>query len=66
MKEELEQIKELAQKVLPPKYQDTLFLREWHDFSYTEIAEIQKIPLGTVMSRLHRGRKLMQEKYRPF
>ncbi len=42
---------------LPRRQQQTFFLREIADLSYSEIAEIQGIPTGTVMSRLHAARK---------
>lgn len=47
-------------RALPPEYRDVLVLREVHDCSYKEIAAIAEIPIGTVMSRLARGRRLLQ------
>ena len=45
---------------LPADYRDVLVLREMQECSYREIAEILVIPIGTVMSRLARGRRLLQ------
>ena len=45
---------------LPPQYREAIVLRELHGCSYREISQIADIPLGTVMSRLARGRKLLQ------
>ena len=45
---------------LPPEYREAIVLRELHGCSYREIAQIAGIALGTVMSRLARGRKLLQ------
>lgn len=46
---------------LPPKYRETLVLRDYHDLAYAEIASTLKIPRGTVMSRLHRARRLLHD-----
>lgn len=48
-------------RTLAPEYREMLILREIHDCSYKEIAAIAAIPIGTVMSRLARGRKLLQQ-----
>ncbi|KRE88650.1 hypothetical protein ASG87_08705 [Frateuria sp. Soil773] len=42
---------------LPPEYREVLVLREIEELSYREIAEMLSIPIGTVMSRLSRGRE---------
>ncbi len=47
-----------------PRYREVLVLRDYQDLSYAEIAKTLKIPRGTVMSRLHRARRLLQEEVR--
>jgi RNA polymerase sigma-70 factor (ECF subfamily) len=46
---------------LPPEYREILILRELEQLSYREIADIAGIPLGTVMSRLSRGRQQLKQ-----
>jgi len=46
---------------LPDDYRMAVVLADLEGFSYKEIAEILEIPLGTVMSRLYRGRKQMEK-----
>ncbi|WP_264296477.1 sigma-70 family RNA polymerase sigma factor [Janthinobacterium sp. GW458P] len=48
-----------ALETLPRPYREVLVLKELDDLSYKEIADIVGIPIGTVMSRLARGRKLL-------
>ena len=45
---------------LPVEFREVLVLREFEEMSYREIAGITDLPLGTVMSRLARGRKRLQ------
>ncbi len=45
---------------LPFEFRMTILLADMHDLSYKEIAEVLDCPVGTVMSRLHRGRKILQ------
>jgi len=44
---------------LQPEFREIIVLRELEDMSYKEIAQVADIPLGTVMSRLSRARKLL-------
>ncbi|MBR8301154.1 RNA polymerase sigma factor [Burkholderia dolosa] len=46
-----------ALATLPAEYREVLVLREMEDLSYREIAAIADVPVGTVMSRLSRGRR---------
>lgn len=45
---------------LPVEFREVLVLRELEEMSYREIANLTDLPLGTVMSRLARGRKRLQ------
>ncbi len=47
--------------VLRRQRNTSVLLADVEGFSYKEIAEIMEIPIGTVMSRLHRGRKLLEK-----
>jgi RNA polymerase sigma-70 factor, ECF subfamily len=49
-----------ALEELPEVFRMAVLLADVEGFSYKEIAEILDIPIGTVMSRLHRGRKALQ------
>ena len=46
---------------IPEDFRDVVYMADVDGFSYKEIAEIMNTPVGTVMSRLHRGRKLLRE-----
>jgi len=46
---------------LPEEFREVIVLRELEELSYQEIAKIAQIPLGTVMSRLSRARKLLSQ-----
>jgi RNA polymerase sigma-70 factor (ECF subfamily) len=47
---------------LPVEFREIVILREMEGFSYKEIAELAEVPIGTVMSRLARARKLLQKR----
>jgi len=49
-----------ALESLPESFRLPVILADVEGFSYKEIAEIMGVPIGTVMSRLHRGRKALQ------
>jgi len=50
-----------ALEALPDNFRLPVILADVEGFAYKEIAEMLDIPIGTVMSRLHRGRKQMQK-----
>lgn len=47
---------------LPARYKTVIYLSDIEDYRYTEIADMLGIPIGTVMSRVHRGRAMMRAK----
>ena len=51
-----------ALEALPEEYRVVSTLYFLQDFSYPEIADVLGCPVGTVRSRLHRGRRLLQKK----
>lgn len=51
-----------ALEALPEQFRMAVLLADVEGFAYKEIAEILDIPIGTVMSRLHRGRKGLQKR----
>ena len=50
-----------ALSTIPAAYREVIVLRELEDLSYKDIARIADIPVGTVMSRLARGRELLRK-----
>src|SRR6266536_3541757 len=47
---------------LPEEFRLAVVLSDVEELSYKEIADVMKCPVGTVMSRLHRGRRLLQKR----
>jgi RNA polymerase sigma-70 factor (ECF subfamily) len=47
---------------IPPQFRDVVVLVDIGDFSYADAAQILDIPIGTVMSRLHRGRRALKQR----
>lgn len=53
-----------ALEALPEEFRVAVLLCDIEEFSYKEIAEVMDCPVGTVMSRLHRGRRMLHESLR--
>ncbi len=51
---------------LPAGYQEVVLLCDVEELSYREIASVMDIPIGTVMSRLHRARRLLRAALKPY
>jgi RNA polymerase sigma-70 factor, ECF subfamily len=55
-----------ALEKIPTHYREVVLLCDVQEFSYKEIAEILAVPIGTVMSRINRGRKLLADELADF
>src|SRR5689334_2871670 len=50
-----------ALDALPPAFREAVWLRDVEDLPYADIAQVLAVPIGTVMSRISRGRRLLQQ-----
>jgi len=55
-----------ALDTLPLEYQTALILSDIEAYTYEEIAEFTRAPIGTVRSRIHRGRRMLAERLEPY
>jgi len=62
LRETLDPELQAAVDALPAVFRQAVWLRDVEEFSYGEIAEMLDVPVGTVMSRISRGRRLLFEK----
>lgn len=63
-KSEVSQVR-AAIEAIPEPFREAIVLRELEDLSYAEIAEVTGVPIGTVMSRLARGRAMLAKELLP-
>jgi RNA polymerase sigma-70 factor (ECF subfamily) len=61
LRETLDADLQAALDALPESFRQAVWLRDVEEFSYGEIAGMLQVPLGTVMSRISRGRRLLYE-----
>jgi RNA polymerase sigma-70 factor (ECF subfamily) len=61
---EIERVR-LAIEAIPEPFREAVVLRDLEDLSYAEIAEATGVPIGTVMSRLSRGRSMLAKELLP-
>ena len=54
-----------AIEAIPEPFRETVVLRDLEDLSYAEVAEVTGVPIGTVMSRLSRGRAMLAKELLP-
>ena len=54
-----------AIEAIPEPFRETIVLRDLEDLSYAEVAEVTGVPVGTVMSRLSRGRAMLAKELLP-
>jgi RNA polymerase sigma-70 factor, ECF subfamily len=54
-----------AVDALPEAFREAVWLRDVEEFSYAEIAQMLDVPIGTVMSRISRGRRLLFQQLNP-
>jgi RNA polymerase sigma-70 factor (ECF subfamily) len=50
-------------EALPPQLREAVVLRELYELDYRQIAEVTGVPIGTVMSRLHRARSALRRRW---
>lgn len=51
---------------LPIEFREAVVLSDLHDLSYGEVAGVLGVPVGTVKSRIHRGRRILQDRLRGY
>ena len=61
---EIERVR-LAIEAIPEPFREAVVLRDLEELSYAEIAEVTLVPIGTVMSRLSRGRGMLAKELLP-
>ena len=65
-REQLDGAIQRALSTLSAELRLVVILSDIEGFSYEEIASILRVPLGTVKSRLHRARQILQQRLRPY
>ena len=51
---------------MPEEQREIILLRDYHNLSYADVAQVLSIPVGTVMSRLHRARNELRRRLREY
>jgi RNA polymerase sigma-70 factor (ECF subfamily) len=64
LRETLDPELQAALDALPDAFRQAVWLRDVEEFSYAEIAKMLEIPIGTVMSRISRGRRMLFDRLR--